>query len=158
MPPSNSIRESVLEYLLGTTLPAIVAGSTYNFTVKTIERGRRSYQEMGAHEFPALFIVSTHEKVSNINQTQAEIDLEVILLGYVMNSKSSIGASGTGTQRDLGKFIQDVKNALEADPLLGDRVKWLEIQEVTTDDGDLTPVGGFVLSVRLEYVERRGAS
>ncbi|MBX4215811.1 hypothetical protein KW797_02600, partial [Candidatus Parcubacteria bacterium] len=105
MPPSNSTRESVLEYLLATALPAIQAGSKYNFTVKTVERGRRSYQEMGEHEFPALFIVSPHEKLSNHNPTETEVDLEVILLGYVMNSKASLGAAGTGTQRDLGKFI-----------------------------------------------------
>lgn len=158
MPPTTSKRESILEYLLNTTLPSIVAGSTFNFTVKTVERGRRSPQEMGKNEFPALFIVSTHEKQSNKNPTEFESDLEVILLGYVMDSKGSLAAPGTGTQRDLGKLIQDVHNALEADPLLGDRVKWMEITEVTSDDGDLAPVGGFVLSVRYEYVDRRGAS
>lgn len=158
MPPTTSKRESVLEYLRLTTLPAIVAGSTYNFSVKTVERGRRSPQEMGNNEFPAVFIVSTHEKLSNKNPTESESDLEVVLLAYVKNSKGALGGTGTGVQQDLGKFEQDVKNALEADPLLGDRVKWMEITEVTTDDGDLTPIGGFVLSVRYEYVDRRGAS
>lgn len=159
MPPPSSKREQILEKLKSVTLPAIVAGSQFNLTVKTVERGRRAPTELDPTTFPALFIVSTHEKSSNLDtHLDFESTLEVILLGYVFCSAPDLSAGQTRLQQDLGKFIQDVRNALEADPLLGNLAKWMEITEVTTDEGDILPYGGFVLSVRYEYVDRRGAS
>jgi hypothetical protein len=153
--PSASKREQILEYLLSTVIPSVVAGASYTHTVKTIERGRRNIMDMADCNFPAVFIATTAEKRRNLTGNQLDASLQVVLVGYVKNSKTSPGASGTGTQKDLDKLIQDVTRAVEADPTQGNIVKWTEITNIDTDDGDLTPIGGFVMSVTFEYVAER---
>jgi len=155
MPPAQSKKEAVLEHLRLTVFPSIIEGARYNLTVKTVERGRRNPESMGADEFPALFIVSSAEKTTNIQQVEYESIMTVVLLGYVKSKKTSPASAMTGAQVESGKFQQDVRNALELDPLLGDRVKWLEITEITTDDGDIAPHAGFVMSARMEFVDWR---
>ncbi len=157
MPPAASKREVILEYLRSTVLRQIQEGPAYNLTVATVERGRRNPVSLGEHEFPALFIASTHEKRKNLNQVHFGATLEVVIVGYVKNTSAMEGGDGTGTQKDLDRLMQDVVAALESDPLMGgDKdVKWIEVTEITTDDGDLTPYGGFVLSVSIEYAAGR---
>lgn len=155
MPPAQSKKEAILEHLRMSVFPSIIAGDRYNLTVKTVERGRRNPQDLGNEDFPALFIVSTAEKTENIQQVEYESLMTVILIGYVRSKKTSPGSAMTGAQVESGKFQQDVRNALELDPLLGDRVKWLEITETTTDDGDIVPHAGFVMSARMEFVDWR---
>lgn len=169
MPPIQSRRESILEYLRLEVFPTIIQGARYNLSVKTVERGRRNPEDLGQHEFPALFIASTQETTRNHEQVEYESLLTVVLIGYVSNSRGgrtygegefsggAFGSARTGVQRDLGDFMQDVRNALELDPLLGGRLKWLEITETTTDDGDIFPHGGFVMSVRMEFIDWRSA-
>jgi hypothetical protein len=111
--------------------------------------------DLGNSDFPAVFIASTEEKRKNLTGNQFDSSLQVIIAGYVKNSKASPGASGTGTQKDLDKLIQDVTRAVESDPTQGNLVKWTEITDIATDDGDLTPLGGFVMSVTFEYVAER---
>ncbi len=167
MPPPQSTRESILEHLRVDVFPSVIRGDRYNHTIKHVERGRRNPEDLGKDKFPAVFIVSTHEKTVNINQIEYESDMNVVVVGYVQNSRTgreygegefsagAYGSSITGVQRDLGDLIADVRNALELDPLLGGRVKWIEISEVTTDDGDILPYGGFVMSVSMQFVDRR---
>ncbi len=157
MPPAASKREQILEYLKDTVLPLITAGADYTHTVRTIERGRRSPQALAENEFPAVFILGGQEKRKNLNQTQFESFLQVAIIGYVKNTKASLGADGTGTQKDLDKLIQDVTNAIEDDPLQNELVKWTEITDIATDEGDATPIGGFVMAVTFEYVDERSS-
>lgn len=155
MPPTQSKREQILEYMRGTVFPLIVAGGSYNMTVKTIERGWRTPTELGLENFPAIFMPSSEEETKNHNQYEFESLMDIVIVGYVNNSKASLNAAGTGIQKDLGNFIADVRTALEADPLFNNLIKYLEITKVTTDNGDLTPLAGFVLSVRVEYIANR---
>lgn len=159
MPPVKSSREKILEYLRTELFTRIVESAGYNNTVKTVERGRRNPKNMGEHEFPALFIASTQEKRKNLNQIHFDATLQVVVVGYVMNTKGTVGGDGTGTQLDLDRLIQDAARALETEPLLGGdkKVKWLEVTEVTTDEGDLTPYGWFVMSINVEYAGERTA-
>jgi hypothetical protein len=80
-------------------------------------------------------------------------DLQVILVGYVKNTKGDLATTGdTGVELDLDKLIEDMTKAIETDPLQGNRVYNTEITDVATDDGDLFPVSGVVMSVVFSYV------
>lgn len=148
----SSKRQDVLEYLK-TLLATITIGNGYNFTVKNVERGIRNIREMGADDFPSIFITMTHEvrELRTVNQFSA--DLQVILVGYVKNTKGDIALGGnTGVQLDLDKFIADVTKCLETDRLQGGLVYKTFIKEVATDDGDTPQTSGFVMSVIMSYV------
>ena len=148
-----SKRATILQYLKDTLLPGICTDSGYNFDLATVERGHRNPRTMGDHEFPAVFITATQERRKNLTANQFMADpLQVVLVGYVKNSKDSADASGTGAQEDLDKLIEDITKALETDRLQGDRVKWTEITDIATDEGDLSPVAGCVISVSFTYV------
>ena len=146
-----SKREALLEYLK-TLLAGITTGSGYNFTVNTVARGIKNVREMSEDQLPALFITMTHEK--RINRTVAHFsgDLQVIIVGYVKTTKGDLGSSGTGVELDLDKLIADATKIIETDRLQGGRVYATEITDIVTDDGDMFPVSGFVMSVTFSYV------
>lgn len=145
-----SKREALLEYLK-TLLAGVTVANGYNFTLATIARGIRNIQDFGDSEFPAVFITMTHEKRTRITSNQFKSDLQVILIGYVKNTKGDVGGSGTGIELDLDKLVADITKAVETDPLQGGRVYNTEITDIATDDGDLTPNAGVVLSVVFSY-------
>lgn len=155
MAPAADKREAILEYLKTTALPRVVAGDDYNLTIKTIERGRRNENEMTDGEFPVVFIPGTSERRKNRNPTESDSRMDVVLVGFVKSSAFSPNSSATGVQKDLGKLIRDVTKALEQDPLMGGLITWMEIQEVTSDDGDTAPIAGFVMTVAVNYTFTR---
>lgn len=151
-----SKRQNMLEYLK-TLLATITTGNGYNFTVATVERGIRNIREMGDDQLPALFITMTHEKRKRRTQNQYSGDLQVLIVGYVKNTKGDLNGTATGVELDLDKLIEDVTKAIETDPLQKDnsgnmRVYNTEITDVATDDGDLQQVSGMVMSVVFSYV------
>jgi hypothetical protein len=153
MPPGPSKRELILEYLRNTLLPSVVKGNTYHNTIALVERGHRSPRDFGNEKFPAVFITATRERRKNLTHNQFTANpLQVVLVGYVKDTKSSPGAAGTGVHRDLDRLIQDITKVLETDRLQGGLVSWTEVSDVATDDGDMAPYAGCVISVEFQYV------
>lgn len=150
-----SKRETLLEYLK-TLLATITVANGYNHTVALVERGMKNIRDLGDDKFPALFITMTHEKRKRRTHNQFSGDLQVIIVGYVRNTKGDFNGTGTGIQLDLDNLIEDVTKAVETDPLQRDgsnpRVYNTEITDVVTDDGDLYPTAGALISVTFSYV------
>lgn len=146
-----SKRESLLEYLK-TLLAGITVANGYNNTVVTVERGGRGIRDLSEDKMPALFIVMPHEKRQNRTQVHYSGDLQVQIVGYVGNTKGDFNGTGTGVQLDLDKFISDVTKAIETDRSQGQRVYATEITDVLTDEGDLAPNAGMVMTVVFSYV------
>ena len=146
-----SKRQQLLEYLK-TLLAGITTGNGYNFTVVTVQRGIRNIREMSDSDLPAIFITMTHEKRQRRTTNQFSADMQVLLVGYVKNTNADLSQSSTGVELDLDKLIEDVTKALGADPLQAGRVYDTVITDVATDDGDLFPTSGFVISVVFSYV------
>lgn len=145
-----SKREGLLEYLKD-LLAGITISAGYNTDVMVIERGIKNIREMGDDQLPALFITMTHEKRKRITVNQFQADLQVLIVGYVRNTKGDLNSTGTGVELDLDELIEDVTKAVETDPLQGGRVYNTEITDIATDDGDLFPTSGMVLSVVFSY-------
>jgi len=145
-----SKRETLLEYLK-TLLATVTTGNGYHNTLNTVERGIRNVREMSDDQLPAVFITMTHEKRNRITANQFKSDLQVILVGYTKNSKGDLNGAGTGVELDLDRLVEDITKAVETDPLQGQRVYNTEITDIVTDDGDLTPTAGVVMSVVFAY-------
>ncbi len=146
----SSKREALLEYLK-TLIAGVTVANGYNVTIQTIERGIRNPREMADVQLPAVFITMTHEKRVRITANQFRSDLQVILVGYVKSTKGDLNGTATGIELDLDRMIEDLTKAIEADPLQGLRVYNTEITDIVTDDGDLTPTAGAVMSVVFSY-------
>lgn len=150
----SSKRQTLLEYLK-TLLATITVGNGYNFTVATVERGIRNIREMSDQEMPAIFITMTHEKRARITRDQFRSDLQVIIVAYVKNTKGDFTGTATGVELDLDKLVADITKAVETDPLQtvsgSPLVYNTEITDIATDDGDLTPNAGVVMSVVFSY-------
>jgi len=146
-----SKRSTILEYLKNTLLPTITVGNGYNNTVVQVYRGIKNIKEMDDDQFPSIFVTITHEKRKRITVNQFKSDLQVVLVGYVQNSKTALNDTGTGIGLDLDKLIEDMTKAIEKDPLQTGLVYNTEITDIVTDDGDLFPASGVVMSVVFAY-------
>lgn len=150
--PVASKRETIIEYLKNTVLPLITEENGYTHTVKTIRRGLKSRTALGESDYPAIFIPGVDERRSRITHNQFKADLSVVLVGYVKNSSDSPNDDATGAQQDLDELIADMTKAIETDPEQGGNVKNTQITSISTDDGDLLPIAGCVMTVEFMYV------
>lgn len=143
---ANSKRKSILNYLRDTTLPGITVAGGYSQDIKTVERGIRPLDALADSNLPAIFIGKTIEKRQNITRNQYQSFITVFLVGFVD------GSDGTSPQEALDDLIGDTTKAVETDRTLGGNAKWLEMKNVTTDDGNLGPRAAFVMEVEISYV------
>ncbi len=146
-----SSRSTILEYLRNTLLPTITTGNGYNNTVVNVYRGFRNIDEMGDSDFPSLFITMPHERRKRITGNQFRSDLEVIVFGYVKNSKVDLSSSPTGVELDLDNLIEDMTKCIETDPIQGGRVYNTEITDIVTVGIDTAPTAGVAFSVNFSY-------
>lgn len=142
-----SKRRTILEYLRDTRLPLITVAGGYHTNIQHIQRGLYSPNGLNDSDLPALLIGRTVEKRENITRNQYKAIITVYILGIV---KSPDGVSNA--QGALDDMIADVTHALETDRTLGGNSKWLEVKNITTDDGDIAPRAGFLMEVEIAYV------
>ncbi len=147
-----SQRATILEYLKNTLLPTITTGNGYNNTVVGVYRGFQNIKDMSDDKFPSVMVTMTHEQRKRITQVDYKADLQVIIVGYVKNSKTDLNSTATGIELDLDKLIEDITKCVEADPLQGGIVKHTSITDIVTDDGDFFPAAGVAISVIFSYV------
>lgn len=144
---ANSNRKLILNYIRDTTLAQITTGNGYNTDVQHIKRGLEEIDKLPVSGFPALYVAKSSEDRSNLTRNQFFSRMQVVIIGYVKN------ATGTdGLQANMDELIEDVTKAFETDRTLGGSLaKWLEIKNVTTDDGDMLPYGAFAMLVEVVY-------
>lgn len=147
-----SKRETIIEYLKNTLFPTITEENGYNHTLKTIKRGLKARTTMGESDYPAIFIPGVDEDRTRITHNQFQANLNVVIVGYVKNSSDSPNDDATGAQLDLDKLIADITKAIETDPKQAGNVLNTQITRISTDDGDLLPIAGCVMTVEFMYV------
>lgn len=149
--PNTGKRGAILEYLKNDLLPTVISGADYNLSLRTVERGHVNPLDLAPTMFPAVYIVTTSEQRKNLTTDKFQATLNVVLAGYVRDTKSGPNSSGTGVQKDLDKLIADLTKVLEADRLQGGLVYSTEVTDIQTDDGDIMPVAGCVVTVVFQY-------
>lgn len=142
-----SKRRLILEYLVSTKFPTITVANGYTTNVGKIQRGLFSEGGLNDSDLPALLLGRTVEKRENITRNQYKAIITVSILGIVGSPDGVKNSQGA-----LDDMIADVTHALETDRTLGGNAKWLEVKNVTTDDGDIAPRAGFLMDVDIAYV------
>jgi hypothetical protein len=149
-----SARQTILNRLRDTILPAIATSGGYNLTVGTVKRGLYEIDALPDSSYPVLCIARTEEDRRNLENVNFVSTMSVVIVGYVKNSTGVDGA-----QEDLDDLIEDVTKAISTDFSLGltGIVTNVEVRKIVTDEGDLQSLAGCAITVDIQYAENGGA-
>ena len=65
---------------------------------------------------------------------------------------------GTGLDQARNNIVEAIEEKLDEDRSRGGYAIDTQIVSVETDDGSITPIGGVILTVRIEYQYTRGTT
>lgn len=147
MPPAASNRERILENIK-TTLAAITAGATYNYTPGEALLGLKSFTELSDEKFPAYYVAGADEERKNVTNSEFRSDIKVSIAGYL---KISDASTPEELERQISRAVADVTKALYVDITRGGYSTFTEIETIDTDKGSWAPIGGFEMVVKCQY-------
>jgi len=143
-----SVRENIASNLV-TTLQAV----TTPVTIKFVTREPFDFDKLSNAQYPAVLIRTTSEDRGDSTlggasaQRLATIDYELVC--YV---------KGTGLDQARNNIVEAIEEKLDEDRSRGGNAIDTQIISVDTDDGSIAPIGGVILTVRIEYQYTRGTT
>jgi len=143
---ADSKRKLILNYLRDTRFPLITVTGGYNVDIALVQRGIVPLDSLADSQIPALFVGKTVEKRENITVNQFKGIISLFVVGVAKNPDGISDAQGA-----LDDLISDTAHVLETDRTLGGNAKWLEVKDIITDDGNLSPRAMFVMEVEIVY-------
>jgi len=143
-----SVRENIASNLV-TALQAV----TTPVTIKFVTREPFDFDKLSNAQYPAVLIRTTSEDRGDSTlggasaQRLATIDYELVC--YV---------KGTGLDQARNNIVEAIEEKLDEDRSRGGNAIDTQIISVDTDDGSIAPIGGVILTVRIEYQYTRGTT
>lgn len=143
-----SVRESIASNLV-TTLQSVTTPTT----IKFVTREPFDFEKLSNAQYPAVLVRTTNENREDgtlggsITQRFGTIDYELVC--YV---------KGTGLDQARNNIVESIEEKLDEDRSRGGFAIDTQIVTVDTDDGSITPIGGVILTVRIEYQYTRGTT
>ena len=143
-----SVREDIASNLV-TTLQAV----TTPVTVKYVTREPFDFDKLSNAQFPAILVRTQNEDRQDstikgtLSQRFATVDYQLVC--YVK-------ASAIDTARN--NIIEAIEEKLDVDRTRGGNAIDTQIVSIETDDGSIDPVGGVIITVRIEYQFTRGTT
>lgn len=143
-----SVRENIAANLV-TALQAVTTPAT----IKFVTREPFDFDKLSNAQYPAVLVRTTSEDRGDSTlggaaaQRLATIDYELVC--YV---------KGTGLDQARNNIVEAIEEKLDEDRSRGGNAIDTQIISVDTDDGSITPVGGVILTVRIEYQYTRGTT
>lgn len=127
--PVQSKRETILEYILGTTMPLINGIGNYNLDLKTISRTYRPPSDTNTFEVPAVFILDdtksvyeplTAQQYTTGSTRQGLSDGFIVGLAGVVHVNHTSGLDKIGNlSTEINKMFSDIVIAMHEDKTLG---------------------------------------
>jgi len=141
-----SIRESIAAELV-TTLKAI----TTPVAIKKVDRNPFDFERLSNAQFPALWILSGEEtrqdSTMNDGSSTRNSVVDYRLICFVKSASID-------TARN--ELIEAIEEGLDADRTRGGYAVDTQLISISTDEGSIDPIGGVVLTIRVEYNYVRG--
>lgn len=143
-----SVRENIAANLV-TALQAV----TTPVTIKFVTREPFDFDKLSNAQYPAVLVRTTSEDRGDSTlggaaaQRLATIDYQLVC--YV---------KGTGLDQARNNIVEAIEEKLDEDRSRGGNAIDTQIISVDTDDGSIAPVGGVILTVRIEYQYTRGTT
>lgn len=143
-----SVRENIAANLV-TALQAV----TTPVTIKFVTREPFDFDKLSNAQYPAVLVRTTSEDRGDSTlggasaQRLATIDYQLVC--YV---------KGTGLDQARNNIVEAIEEKLDEDRSRGGNAIDTQIISVDTDDGSIAPVGGVIITVRIEYQYTRGTT
>ena len=143
-----SVRESIATNLV-TALQAVTTPTT----IKFVTREPFDFDKLSNAQYPAVLVRTTSEDRGDstvggsATQRLSTIDYELVC--YV---------KGTGLDTARNNIIESIEEKLDEDRSRGGNAIDTQIISVDTDDGSIAPIGGVIITVRIEYQYTRGTT
>jgi len=143
-----SVRENIATNLV-TALQAVTTPTT----IKFVTREPFDFDKLSNAQYPAVLVRTTSEDRGDstvggsATQRLSTIDYELVC--YV---------KGTGLDTARNNVIESIEEKLDEDRSRGGNAIDTQIISVDTDDGSIAPIGGVIITVRIEYQYTRGTT
>ena len=143
-----SVRENI-----ATNLVTASQAVTTPTTIKFVTREPFDFDKLSNAQYPAVLVRTTSEDRGDstvggsATQRLSTIDYELVC--YV---------KGTGLDTARNNIIEAIEEKLDEDRSRGGNAIDTQIISVDTDDGSIAPIGGVIITVRIEYQYTRGTT
>lgn len=143
-----SVRENIATNLV-TALQAVTTPTT----IKFVTREPFDFDKLSNAQYLAVLVRTTSEDRGDstvggsATQRLSTIDYELVC--YV---------KGTGLDTARNNIIESIEEKLDEDRSRGGNAIDTQIISVDTDDGSIAPIGGVIITVRIEYQYTRGTT
>ena len=143
---------SVRENIAGDLVTALQAVTT-PVAIKFVTREPFDFDKLSNAQYPAVLVRTTNENREDgtvggsMTQRFGTIDYQLVC--YV---------KGTGLDEARNNIVEAIEEKLDEDRSRGGYAIDTQIVSVETDDGSITPIGGVILTVRIEYQYTRGTT
>ena len=143
-----SVRENIATNLV-TALQAVTTPTT----IKFVTREPFDFDKLSNAQYPAVLVRTTSEDRGDstvggsATQRLSTIDYELVC--YV---------KGAGLDTARNNIIESIEEKLDEDRSRGGNAIDTQIISVDTDDGSIAPIGGVIITVRIEYQYTRGTT
>jgi hypothetical protein len=111
------------------------------------------FDKLSNAQYPAVLVRTTSEDRGDstvggaATQRLATIDYQLVC--YV---------KGTGLDQARNNIVESIEEKLDEDRSRGGNAIDTQIISVDTDDGSIAPIGGVIITVRIEYQYTRGTT
>jgi hypothetical protein len=135
-------RDAILDNI-ETTIKAITAGSTYNYTPAKVLREVVAFDDLTF--FPTYMIIDGPEDFEYFGKRV--VNSFVVIIRGIHKGERGMDYSGK-----LNKMIRDIRTALVQDVERGGSASNTEIIHIETDEGWIPPYISFEMTVRIQYL------
>jgi len=145
-----SIREQIRVNII-TVLGTISTGSGYNFTIGSVGKQLKDFDNIKSDDLPAVFVINADEKKDDADVNELSNTLTVAVYLVVKNKTDAPG--------DLDNLLEDVEKAVCLDRYRGlpNLVVNTRPAKIETDKGSVPPFGFAEIDFEVEYFQPYGA-
>ena len=142
-----SVRENIASNIV-TQLQAISSP-----TIKLVTREPFDFDKLSNAQYPAILVRTTNESREDAtvggNATSRFGDIDYELVCFVKS---------TTIDTARNEIVEAIEEKLDVDRTRGGNAIDTQITTIETDDGSIDPIGGVIITVRVEYQFTRGTT
>jgi hypothetical protein len=142
-----SVREKIASNIIA-TLDAM----TSPVDLKKITREPFEYDRLSNAQFPAAWIQTGDELREDATIGGSDVtrfgSIDYRIVGFV---------KGATIDTARNQLIEAIENELDTDRTRGGNALDTQVVDVSTDEGQLQPIGGITMTIRIRYEYTRGA-
>jgi hypothetical protein len=139
--------------LIAANIVSTLRGMATPIPAKYVTRDPFDFEKLSSAQFPAILVQSSTETRGDVTIVGSNIlrdaSIDYQLIGYV---------KGVSLDTARNQLVEAIENALDIDRTRGGYALDTQIVSVETDEGSIDPIGGVIVTARVQYNFTRGAT